>query len=74
MALRKLKPTKEFKKIYMELLMLKEKPKPFHYKTYFNQDAKADIQKTINWINNNGGKLEVQFFRVPHDFVEMEVR
>jgi len=74
MGLRKPKPTKEFEKIYMELLMLKEKPKPFLYKTHFHQDDKVNIQKTISWINSNGGDLDAQYFKVPHDYIEMEIR
>jgi len=47
---------------------------PFLYKVTFHRENKDDIQKAIDWINNNGGKLDVQLFRVPHDFIEMEIR
>jgi DNA topoisomerase IA len=64
----------EYEKIYKEVIDLMTRPKPFLYKVTFHNENKKDIQKAIDWINNNGGKLDAQFFRVPHDFIEMEIR
>jgi hypothetical protein len=64
----------EYERIYKEVIDLMTRPKPFLYKVTFHRENKDDIQKAVDWINNNGGKLDVQLFRVPHNFIEMEIR